>query len=145
VLKLYVFCARLAGVVWQGVIFLPEVEGSLKREKLWMSDKEVLSEEEREELMSLGARIIADIEQLLEGRSSAIRTRFTHGVTLEIGGTGARLTRSAEMLLFFVITDLGGSDERQIEEFIDERLLEIFKDPSMIRYKAQHSFEVVPE
>lgn len=104
-----------------------------------------ITDEEREELMSVGAAIIADVKESLETSASNIRTRFEHGVTLELGGSGDKLTRSVEMLLFFVFTDLGDSDEEQVKAFIQQRLLEIFSDPSYLKYKAQQSFEVVSE
>jgi len=112
----------------------------------WTAEKEKgVTPEEKKELMSVGAIIVADIEQLLATTSSVIRMKFTHGVVLELGGTEEAPTRSVEVLLSFVITDLGGSDEKQIEVFIYERLLEIFKGVSMSKYKAQWSFEVTAE
>ncbi len=108
----------------------------------WTSGNETLTDNERDELMSIGASIVLDMEQLVHALSPAIQTAFRHGVVLELRGAGTELARSAEVMLLFTVTDLGGSDEAQVKTFIQNQLRDVFKDPSMARYKAQWAFEV---
>jgi hypothetical protein len=107
----------------------------------WISERQVPTDEVKDELMGVGAMIVADIEKLIEGVSSAIRFDFRHGVTLAPDGAGTGPAHSAQIVLLFTITDLGGSDETVTKAFINDRLLAICGDPSMIKYKVQWAFE----
>ena len=100
-----------------------------------------ITDEDREEYMGVGGMIIKDIQELINTTSSKIQTQFTHDVILEIGGTETEPTRSVEILLSFVITDLGGSNETQIKTFIHQRLVGFFKEQSMKKYTTQWSFK----
>jgi hypothetical protein len=109
---------------------------------LWTIDEKVLSDEERVELMDLGETIVKDVERLLKMSSSAIRTKFTHSVWLEFSGKGeGPVARSPEVLVSFVITDLGGSDEAVVKAFILKCLLKILAEKEVKR-KIQWSFKV---
>jgi hypothetical protein len=109
----------------------------------WTSDKEVLSDAERDELMDVGKMIIVDMVQLLRTVSSAIKTSFTNGMSLEFCGTGTEPVRTPTIIMLFTITDLGGSDQTQVERFIEDRLLAWFEQPSLARYKVIWDIEVL--
>jgi hypothetical protein len=107
---------------------------------VWIAKNEEISDE-REELVRLGATIVNDVEQLIASSSSAVKMDFRHGV-----GVASRnwygAAREYFIALSFVITDLGGSDESTVKTFIEDRLLEIFKDPTMMKRKVHWAFKV---
>jgi hypothetical protein len=112
-----------------------------RRKMAWISERQIVTDEQKEELMGLGAMIVADIEKLIGGVSSAIRTEFRHGVTLAPGGAGTGPAQSAQIVLLFTITDLGGFDETKVKTHINDRLLQIIADRSKMKYKIQWGFE----
>jgi len=105
------------------------------------SDQEMTAEE-REEHMRVGAKIVADIKELLWSSSSAIKTNFTHDVKLKLGGTEDKPTLSPVIRLFFVITDLGGSVKEDIEKLIEGHLRFFSAQKENLGYEFFWSFAV---
>lgn len=99
----------------------------------------------REELMRVGAKVIEEIKELLWNSSSAIKTNFRHDVKSKPGGTEDNPTNSLTILLFFTITNLGGSKREDIEKLIEERLRFFFTKEENLGYKTFWSFEVATE
>jgi hypothetical protein len=102
----------------------------------WTVDERIPNDE-REELVNVGTTIVFDIKQLLATSNSAIQTSFRFGVYLDEKA-------EAYIVLYFVVTDLGGSEEGNLKTFINDRLFGIFKDQQeMVRYNVQWAFEVI--
>lgn len=101
-----------------------------------------ITAEEREEYMNVGARMVADVKELIWSGSSKIKTDFRHTVRLNLGGTECKPTRALELRLFFTITDLGGSVKEDIEKLIEERLRFLLAQKENLGYIASWAFEV---
>lgn len=101
-----------------------------------------LPREEYEEMMNIGADIVAEVKRDLKATSFALQTNFRHGVrTMQGVGTGSMHT--ASIVLLFTVTDLCGSNEEVVRQFIKDELTEIFCKPAMMRYRTEWKFEVV--
>ncbi len=111
----------------------------------WESDRKRLTQEERDELMAAGETIVNDITHLIATASSKITMNAVHDVALIVSGNGTRFLRSAEIVLLFTVTDLGGSARNGLEAFIEKRLLELMAAPHMAKYKIQWHFTVKEE
>jgi hypothetical protein len=102
----------------------------------------MLSEEERKELLEVGASVVAKIENLIKGVSSSIQVVFRYGVTTTLDETETEKGFCTWILFLFTITNLGGSEEEQVKTFIRDSLSDLFEEPSMSKYNVQWAFEL---